>query len=116
MSIKTSHNSFDQTWFITFTCYKWIPLFAYSESYDLIYNWLNLLRDRSLADTLSFVIMPNHVHLILHLTNASFNLNSIVSNGKRFMAYEIVKRLKERNEGRLLSQLMSECTEKEKAK
>jgi len=116
MSIKTSHNTFDKTWFITFTCYKWIPLFAYSESYDLVYNWLRLLRDRCLADTLSFVIMPNHVHLILHLKSENVNLNTMISNGKRFMAYEIIRRLEDKCEENLLKQLTAGCSEKERAK
>jgi putative transposase len=89
MSIKTHHDSFDRTWFITFTCYEWIPLFELFNSYDLVYNWLNLLHTKSLVDTIAFVIMPNHVLVLLHLKNEEVNLNAIVSNGKRFMAMSL---------------------------
>jgi REP element-mobilizing transposase RayT len=68
------------------------------------------------ADTLSFVIMPNHLHLLLHLRNDNINLNSLIGNGKRFMAYEIVKRLKDQNNGQMLSRLVEACSEKEKSK
>ena len=36
--------------------------------------------------------MPNHVHYILFFPTGQYGLNKLVSNGKRFMAYEIVKR------------------------
>jgi REP element-mobilizing transposase RayT len=57
--------------------------------------------------------MPNHVHLILHLNNPA-NLNTIISNGKRFMAYEIIARLKFQNENSILLKLSQACTDKEK--
>ncbi len=48
-------------------------------------------------ETVAYVIMPNHVHTILYFPNAGFNLNKIIGNAKRFMAYEIIKRLKQLN-------------------
>ena len=39
--------------------------------------------------------MPNHLHALIDFGNSRKNINTIVSNGKRFMAYEIVKRLQE---------------------
>ena len=59
--------------------------------------------------------MPNHVHLIIHL-NKPVNLNNLISNGKRFMAYEIIARLKTQNENDLLLKLNHSCTDKEKSK
>ncbi len=41
-----------------------------------------------------YVIMPNHVHFIIFYTGTDHQLNQRVTNRKRFMAYEIVKRLK----------------------
>ena len=40
--------------------------------------------------------MPNHVHCILFFPTDDFDLNKIVGNGKRFMAYEIIKGLQEK--------------------
>ena len=37
--------------------------------------------------------MPNHVHLLLSFINTKQSINTIVGNGKRFMAYEIIQRL-----------------------
>lgn len=44
------------------------------------------------------------------------NLNTMIGNAKRFMAYEIVNRLKDRNEEKVLTQLIEGCSDKEKAK
>jgi REP element-mobilizing transposase RayT len=116
MAVKTSHNTFDRTWFVTFTCYKWIPIFELTDSYDLVYNWLSLLKRKGLAETLAFVIMPNHVHLLVHLISENRHLNPMIGNAKRFMAYEIIKRLKEKGLSKLLHTLAEACSEKEKAK
>lgn len=67
-------------------------------------------------DTVAYVIMPNHLHCILHFPKADFNLNTIIGNAKRFMAYEIVKRLKEIKETGLLELLAAGVTEREKRK
>ena len=115
MAIKTIHNTADKTWFITFTCYSWLSLFEITNSYDLVYKWLNLIKEKYKIDTTAFAIMPNHVHLILHL-NIEANLNTIISNGKRFMAYEIIARLKSQNKNAILLKLGQTCTEKEKSK
>ena len=45
-------------------------------------------------EIVTYVIMPNHLHAIIHFRESGFDLNAIIANGKRFMAYEIIKRLK----------------------
>jgi REP element-mobilizing transposase RayT len=116
MAIRTSHQITDNTWFITFTCYNWLSLFEVTQSYDLVYNWLKLIDSKHQVKTLAFVIMPNHVHLLVYLTDLNINLNTLLSNGKRFMAYEIVKRLTANEEKGMLNKLSVACSEKEKAK
>ena len=54
---------------------------------------------------LGYVIMPNHIHFMIFVSEKSTTINQLVSNGKRFMAYEIVKRLKAQENNRLLNQL-----------
>ena len=56
-------------------------------------------------DVLGFVIMSNHVHLLLHYANTKQSLNTIIGNGKRFIGYDIVKRLEEKEELVLLNQM-----------
>jgi hypothetical protein len=57
--------------------------------------------------------MPNHVHLLLAYKGGKQSLNTIVSNGKRFMAYELVKRLQELERANILSILKAQRTKDE---
>ncbi len=116
MAIKLKHSNEFHTYFITFTCANWIPLFDITNSYDLVYNWFTVLKKKYNADVMAYVIMPNHLHLILHFHKEGFNLNSIISNGKRFMAYEIINRLKSAGNTTMLENLGSLITAREKKK
>ena len=49
--------------------------------------------------------MPNHVHALIGFRNTGKTINKIVGDGKRFIAYEIVKRLQTQNNSGLLYQL-----------
>ena len=52
-----------------------------------------------------YVIMHNHLHALIAFTKTEPTINTIIGNGKRFMAYEMVKRLKERGETKMLEML-----------
>ena len=86
MAIKLKHTDTYSTYFITFTCVEWIALFEISNTYHMVYKWFTILRDEFNADIIAYVIMPNHLHVIVHFKNEGFNLNTMVGNGKRFMA------------------------------
>ena len=105
----------DGIFFVTFTCYKWISLIEITNSYDLFYKWFDVLirKNHQIA---GYVIMPNHVHALIGLRNSNQAINAIVSNGKRFMAYEIVKRLQKMNEHEILAKLEASVTITEKSK
>jgi REP element-mobilizing transposase RayT len=49
--------------------------------------------------------MPNHIHALIAFRNTGQPINTIVGNGKRFIAYEIIKRLTQQQENKLLHQL-----------
>jgi REP element-mobilizing transposase RayT len=52
--------------------------------------------------------MPNHVHLLVEFApGESRSVNAIIGNGKRFLAYAIVDRLKVIGKDELLRQLES---------
>jgi len=116
MAIKLKHRDTYSTWFVTFTCAEWIPLFEITNSYDLVYQWFGILKERYYADTLAYVIMPNHLHVIFHFQKEGFNFNSIVGNSKRFMAYEIINRLEGSGNTALLQQLKNLVTIRESKK
>ena len=82
----------------------------------MVYKCFDILKEKHDADVIAYVIMPNHVHVILHFHKAGFNLNTIIANGKRFMAYEIINRLETTGNTVLLDRLKSLVTEREKKK
>ena len=47
--------------------------------------------------------MPNHLHALIAFRNTGQSINTIVGNGKRFMAYEIINRLEQQNETRIIA-------------
>ncbi|MBL0913372.1 MAG: transposase [Bacteroidia bacterium] len=94
--------STNRIYFCTFTCYKWLALIQKTNTYSNIYETFNIW-NRKGCKIIAYVIMPNHVHFIVYLENPELDLAKLVSNAKRFLAYEIVKRLKEQREFSLLS-------------
>jgi len=60
--------------------------------------------------------MPNHLHTIITFSNTGKSINIIVSNGKRFIAYDLVKRLKEKNSNLILNELNNDFNNTEKKK
>ena len=113
MAIKFKHSNTFSTYFITFTCIDWIPLFEITNDYDMVYNWFTVIKNNYNADVVSYVIMPNHLHVILHFHDDKFDLNTIVANGKRFMAYEMINRLKSMGNTELLHRLEKMLTSRE---
>lgn len=109
MSTKKHIPYNDGVYFITFTCLKWISLFEHTKSYDLVYKWFDQLKSKG-HHVVGYVIMPNHLHVLLAFTNAHASINTIIGNGKRFMAYGIVSRLTSANEKDLLDQMSNGVT------
>ncbi|MFT3679069.1 MAG: hypothetical protein QM791_02280 [Ferruginibacter sp.] len=116
MAIKLKHSDIYSTYFVTFTCIEWVPLIEITNCYDAVYKWFRVLNEKYRAHIVAFVIMPNHLHAIIHFENNGFNLNEIISNGKRFMAYEIINRLEQAGNKIMLERLASLVSAREKKK
>ena len=91
-------------YFITFTCFKWLRLIEEVNGYDLVYNWFDFLKIQN-HRIAGYVIMPNHIHVMIDFSKTDKSINKIIGDGKRFMAYSIVQRLKEENKTTLLNKL-----------
>jgi REP element-mobilizing transposase RayT len=111
MSVKKQITETDGIYFITITCYNWLHLFE--NSYTAVYDWFNYLKHRQHFIT-AFVIMPNHLHALIGFSNSGRNINRIIGNGKRFMAYDIVNKLKEQKNEILLDQLSKAVKDSDK--
>jgi putative transposase len=116
MATRTTHSTEAALHYITFTCYQWLPLFELCNGHDLVYKWFDFLKETYSIKTTAYTIMPNHVHCILFFPNEYYNLNQFVSNGKRFMAYDIIKRLDQRGLSKILLRLKEGLTERDVAK
>ena len=101
------------TFFIIFTCHQWLHLIEKVNGYDIVYHWFDHLKSKGHYIN-GYVIMPNHVHVILSFIETNQSINSIIGNGKRFMAYEIIKRLKHNIEKALLEKLSNQVESKRK--
>ena len=69
-----------------------MPLIAKVDNYNIVYKWFDYLKTQGHFVNAS-VIMPNHVHAIISFTETEQNINNIIGNDKRFMAYDIIKSL-----------------------
>jgi REP element-mobilizing transposase RayT len=107
----------DGVFFITITCFQWLSLIKLTNSYDLVYKWFDHLKSWGHYIN-GYVIMPNHIHALLAFRNTGKLINTIIGNGKRFIAYEIVNRLEKRQEHKLLHELnlAVESTDRERHK
>ena len=115
MSSHTLHTEHSEVYFCTVTCYNWLPLFEEAKAYQSVYRWFEHLKKHG-CYVLGYVIMPNHLHVLLFPTNAKKSLNNLVGEGKRFIAYDIVKSLDLQGKAALLKQLEEGVDENEKKK
>jgi REP element-mobilizing transposase RayT len=104
MTVRVDLKENSGLFFITFTCYKWISLFEITDGYDAVYKWFNHLKSKG-HYICGYVIMPNHVHAMIGFKKTSQALATIIGNGKRFIAYQIVSRLRQQDNSKVLLQL-----------
>ncbi len=104
MPVKTSIPFTDGIFSITFTCTNWLPLIEIVNGYNIIYSWFDHLKSKG-HSIIGYVIMPNHLHVVIGFRKSHQSINTVIGNGKRFMAYEIVQRLKTKGETELLNKL-----------
>lgn len=113
MPVRTNmpHNA--GLYFITFTCHKWLPLIEQTNSYDLVYKWFDYLKQQN-HRIAGFVIMPNHIHVLIDFATSPKKINTIIGDGKRFMAYGIISRLEKEGNTGLLERLQKAVTTKDR--
>lgn len=104
MSIRTKIEATHGVFFITFTCARWLPLFELIDGYSAVYKWFNYLKGQG-HYIVSYVIMPSHVHSLIAFRKGRTSINTIIGYGKRFMAYEMVKKLQAQDKKEILEKL-----------
>ena len=104
MSVRIQGSNEGGVFFITITCARWLPLFDITNGYHAVYKWFDSLQQKG-HHIIAYVIMPNHLHVIIAFRKSHQSINLLVGNGKRFMAYELVKLLHALNRMDIVNQL-----------
>jgi REP element-mobilizing transposase RayT len=116
MPVRFKHEQQDNSfYFITFTCFKWLPLFEKADAYNAVYKWFDWLHINNVHVT-GYVIMPNHIHSLIYFPSMIKPLNTIIGNGKRFIAYDIIERLEKKNDDHILDILHDSVKKREMKK
>ncbi|WP_162944609.1 hypothetical protein [Flavisolibacter nicotianae] len=100
---------------ITFTCDGWKPSFQQANACNAVYKWFDCLTGKR-AGIIGYVIMPNHLHALVHLPAVFKTPNAAVANAKRFLSYEIVRRLEAQGAEPLLQDLHAAVKKREARK
>ena len=109
MSVKSKIPYSEGIFFITITCYQWLPLIEITNGYGLVYKWFDFLKEQG-HYIVGYQIMPNHIHALIAFRNSGQDINKIIGNGKRFIAYGLVEKLEECNRHDILARLQSAVT------
>ncbi len=72
MAIKLKHNDSYSTYFITYTCVKWISLVEMTNIYDMVYKWFAILKEQYNADVIASVTKGIYN---IHVTDDVSNFN-----------------------------------------
>jgi REP element-mobilizing transposase RayT len=83
----------DGIYFITFTCFQWLPLIEKSNLYGEIYDWFDHLV--GIGHYINgYCIMPNHLHVLIAFSTKERSINVEIGEGKKHLAYSIITKLK----------------------
>ncbi len=115
MSVRRKITESNGVYFITFTCVRWLHLFRLTNGYHAVYKWFDYLKMKGHCIA-GYVIMSNHVHAIIGFRSSQTSINTMIANGKRFMAYELINQLEALGETEILKLLASYVTKTERLK
>lgn len=89
------------TYFITTTVTKFTPIFHEKELAKIIIDNLIFYTSQFNAKIHGFVIMPNHVHLLLSIGEKG-NISQLIGRIKEFSAKQIIKHCEDNHKNKLL--------------
>ncbi len=78
--------------FITTTCYRWLPLLSIGDSMQIVLESLNFSAAKYEATILGYVLMPNHIHLIVHFVSGKDRVG-FMRDFKRYTALNVRKEI-----------------------
>ncbi len=82
--------------FITTTCYRWLHLISIGDNFEIVQSSLKFCCHKLEASVIAYVIMPNHLHMILHFTKGKNRIN-FMRDFKKFTSVQIRKEVERIN-------------------
>lgn len=100
---RSRYKVFEETYphFVTCTVIHWIPIFTRIESTNIIFESLKYLQKSDNLKIYSYVILENHLHMII----SSDDISKTMKKFKSFTAKELIKLLQKSNAKTILDQL-----------
>ena len=86
--------------FVTCTVLHWLPLFTNRDSVQIILDSLTYLQKSDNMTLFSYVILENHLHLVI----SSDDISKTMQKFKSYTAFELLKLLEKNNASTLLKQ------------
>ncbi|MTI39268.1 transposase [Fulvivirga lutimaris] len=78
-------------YFVTFTVVEWIDVFTRSEYSEIVLDSIRYCQKEKGLEVYAWVIMSNHIHLIISRNENVNDLSAIVRDFKKFTASHILK-------------------------
>jgi REP element-mobilizing transposase RayT len=82
----------DQVYFLTFQVVGWADVFSRQVYWDIILDSFNYCRKNKGLLLLAYVIMTNHIHVIMQSKNG--DLSGLVRDLKKYTSKQILKKVK----------------------
>lgn len=94
MSRKYKFHNPEGSYFVSFAVVNWIDVFTRNEYKNIIVESLEYCQKSKGLEVFSWVIMTNHVHLVIRSSGAA-TLPEILRDFKKFTSKKIIKAIKE---------------------
>lgn len=101
----------NQMHFLTITVIEWIDVFTKPIYFKVIIDSLKYCRNNKGLELFEYVIMTNHIHLIVR-AKESYRLSQIISDFKKHTTTEIYKKLESDNRKYVLNLLNNSYSKK----
>lgn len=100
----------EECFFVTTTCYDWLHVFTSPAYFRILFDSLTFVSKKYEADYLGYVLMPNHLHLLVYFKRKN-QLSNLMRDFKKFTSGEIRRLVEAENRSELLEKLRFEKRE-----
>jgi len=104
----------DRAYFLTLTVVNWIDVFTRKNHRDAVIDSLKYCQQHKGLIVFAYVMMSNHIHLIVH-AHEPFMLKDIIRDFKKFTSKKILQQIQQAPESRrewMLSMFATHATKK----